>query len=492
MGKLSSLIIDPVYDSEQAFAKEFDYDLLGRPMSWTSRFWKNPLMSLRYTLETYPNEILFFTILIFLVIFFIPFAIKRLQRVHHTLKLIKRLVNEVKQLDRLDKLIQEERFKMEPDMADAIAQAAIRTYTGFIGLTTGTDKRPIPLNGEEFEVVRFVLDSEWVKTKAQKRLLRHIQEQPEIKVQHTPPVREKREYEEWSKTFSELTQTNEGVRKEDKTAGAFECTRLSCTRGSESAEGEDGDSERIPTRTTKSSVECVSPSCKRKSTSLSRISGTYGVLDDRYLREMKSESDDLITKPSRRSRRPCKRRGKLSKMAIKEQTSTTDISGWTEEYKRRLEQAMEEAHSFSRGIIGGLQRKTSLPKCVLKTCGGTVQAEEDERRRRFQSVWSPTMDAICSSLQQTEGFYPSSVIPEHLAEETGHEQNKILIEKFRFEHYFRTMTGGAMPRTLMPCLSTYTDNDDSIVGVPTLPTDPTPRRRRIKRKPKRGGKLSRW
>lgn len=169
----NDIIIDPFYENIDEFAVDFDYDLLGRPIKFETRFWNNHLHYVRTFGEAYRWPIVMLTFLLMLIVLVTSSVLKRCARIP------RHFINSfyVKQDMKNELRIWEERKKfMQPQDYDRYA--AVHCRSAMNTLEVANVWQPIPRTLPDYEAIRFLFSQPWLIEKTHKAL----------KVQDVDPV----------------------------------------------------------------------------------------------------------------------------------------------------------------------------------------------------------------------------------------------------------------------------------------------------------------
>ncbi|KAF6777675.1 hypothetical protein AHF37_02959 [Paragonimus kellicotti] len=161
----NTIIIDPYYSSEAAYAVDFDYDLLGNPVAWNKRFLKAPLSMIRIYSEKYSWLItccifacLLITLCILKLVKGFPIILRVLWIAH---KKRSELVAEMRVWEKRKRFMQRD----DPDRYAAVYCRALANRLG-----VATRSHPVPTNLADYEAVRFVFPHHWLMDKTHQAL----------------------------------------------------------------------------------------------------------------------------------------------------------------------------------------------------------------------------------------------------------------------------------------------------------------------------------
>ncbi|CAH8845989.1 unnamed protein product [Trichobilharzia szidati] len=154
------LIIDPVYEDINSFAKDYDYDLRGVPLSQWKLILNNPLAYLKYYLESYSPLLYLLPILLFIGYYTSLNLFQLISLLYYRIKVIRQW--RIAKREQHSKWKQRLRLKM-PRTHDGFGLANYQAFTDWYKLTGGksTNLSTLPLNFPEYECLRFTLDSQW-------------------------------------------------------------------------------------------------------------------------------------------------------------------------------------------------------------------------------------------------------------------------------------------------------------------------------------------
>ncbi|CAH8501065.1 unnamed protein product [Schistosoma turkestanicum] len=162
------IIIDPSYENLQTFRQDFDYDLVGNAISLHASFIRNPIGYVHSIIEQHVIELALTSLIcfgIFLVTICLLYIIKRMI---HYIKLIKLFIKEFKSLRSQLKEIKKNNLPMNYDL---YAKSIFTVLISYYELFKGKEKRIIPEDMIEFEIIRFVLEAAWKNTVSSRQLL---------------------------------------------------------------------------------------------------------------------------------------------------------------------------------------------------------------------------------------------------------------------------------------------------------------------------------
>ncbi|CAH8536619.1 unnamed protein product [Heterobilharzia americana] len=151
-------IIDPSYKDIASFRKDYDYDLVGNPITLRGSFLLNPIGYLHNIIQQYALELIFISLVLFGFFFVIVFLLHIIKKLVKYIRLIKLLLKEFSNVKSQFKKINEDNLPMNYDIyAKAIFTALISYYELFKGETNII----IPEDLVEYEIIRFVLEAAW-------------------------------------------------------------------------------------------------------------------------------------------------------------------------------------------------------------------------------------------------------------------------------------------------------------------------------------------
>ncbi|TGZ74226.1 hypothetical protein CRM22_001054 [Opisthorchis felineus] len=381
----SRLFIDPSYRDEAHFSEDYDYDLVGKPTSNRIRRLQNHLGSMRQFLESYQVEIFFSTLLFFALLLLIPCIIRWFGKCWTSLTILR---SASKQRDKIRKKEQSNTSLLKQgNFTDDYARIAIQAYTGLWRVFEGARKIPIPLTGEEYEMIRYIF------------------------------------------VCSPLTAKASGLSFRSSQTDSVESTKF------------------IPEPTDEQPVCARFPPCicktKEEGTPSSEPSSPN--LEGTLSKSDSVESIPLI--PEQTNMRPvcveyppliCRKKERISSLesASRSSEGRPELTGWLLEYKRRLEEAMEKAAVSKTAVLLSRASMTSSPQGQKLSRLESLETTDTEF---FRPVWEPTHEALERSLGPGKRFYPSGTIPAHLAEKLKIDQAVLPIDdKYRPSVYFRT------------------------------------------------------
>ncbi|CAL8109029.1 unnamed protein product [Calicophoron daubneyi] len=168
MSILPPLLIDPAYSDEESFARDFDYDLLGQPVSATERFFQDPLHNANKFIKLYSTELTLLAITLPIVVYSAYGLIHIIFSNFQKLKFFAQLSKDIME-------IRSEYQKKWPQdngylVHDMCAAALYRAYTQLHSVEDDEKGQHLPSNLIDFEAIRFVVDSKYQKASAQERL----------------------------------------------------------------------------------------------------------------------------------------------------------------------------------------------------------------------------------------------------------------------------------------------------------------------------------
>ncbi|OON17527.1 hypothetical protein X801_06636, partial [Opisthorchis viverrini] len=384
----SQLFIDPTYRDEVHFSGDYDYDLVGKPTSNRIRLLQNHLDSMRQFLESYQVEIFLSTLLFFAVLLLIPCVVRWFEECWTTLTILRLASKQRGEIRRKEQstttLLKQNHFN------DLYARVAIQAYTGLWRVFEGARKIPIPLTGEEYEMLRYIFVYSPVSAEASGLSFRLSQadsvESTELIPEQTdePPVCAR--FKPWI-----------CITKEEE--------------------------EGTP------SSEPSSPNLEGTLSKSDSIESIPHILEETKMQPACVEYPPLMSKTEE----------KISSLESSSRGSgdRLELTGWLLEYKRRLQEAMEKAPVNKIAVLSRRASMTSSPHGQKLS---RVESLETTDPEFFRPVWEPTHEALERSLGPGKRFYPSGTIPSHLAEKLKIDQTIDLPidDKHRPSVYFRT------------------------------------------------------
>ncbi|KER22038.1 hypothetical protein T265_14955, partial [Opisthorchis viverrini] len=384
----SQLFIDPTYRDEVHFSGDYDYDLVGKPTSNRIRLLQNHLDSMRQFLESYQVEIFLSTLLFFAVLLLIPCVVRWFEECWTTLTILRLASKQRGEIRRKEQstttLLKQNHFN------DLYARVAIQAYTGLWRVFEGARKIPIPLTGEEYEMLRYIFVYSPVSEEASGPSFRLSQadsvESTELIPEQTdePPVCAR--FKPWI-----------CITKEEE--------------------------EGTP------SSEPSSPNLEGTLSKSDSIESIPHILEETKMQPACVEYPPLMSKTEE----------KISSLESSSRGSgdRLELTGWLLEYKRRLQEAMEKAPVNKIAVLSRRASMTSSPHGQKLS---RVESLETTDPEFFRPVWEPTHEALERSLGPGKRFYPSGTIPSHLAEKLkiDHTIDLPIDDKHRPSVYFRT------------------------------------------------------
>ncbi|KAG5446815.1 hypothetical protein CSKR_203618 [Clonorchis sinensis] len=380
----SRLIIDPSYRDEAHFSEDYDYDLVGKPTSNRIRRLQNHLGSMRQFLESYQVEIFLSTLLFFALFLLIPCIIRWFGECWTSLMILQTVS---KQRNKIRKKEQSNKSLLKQDnFTDQYTRVAIQAYTGLWRVFEGARKIPIPITGEEYEMLRYIFVCSPLTAKASGLSFRSSQ---------TDSV-------ESTKIIPEQT---------DEQPVCTKCEPWICKTKEEGTPSSEPSSPNLEGTLSKSDSLESMPLIPEQ-TKMRPVSVEYPPLI--------SKTKEKISSLESSSRGPGDR---------------LELTGWLLEYKRRLQEAMEQAPVNKTPVLPSRASSTSSPHEQKLSRLESLEATDTEF---FRPVWEPTHEALERSLGPGKCFYPSGTIPAHLAEKLNIDQAALPIDdKHRPNVYFR-------------------------------------------------------
>lgn len=163
---LHYFVIDPSYSSLSSFAQHYDYDLLGQPISNFRYFMKRPLAVIRGFLVNSELILKCTTVFLILFILFMGWLVDHLPGIWHRINVMMQIISEtIKSHQETELSKQESGYQT----ADNYAAAAYRAHTGLQQIVDQL-QTPIPASLNDYEMVRFVSESNWIKGRTNERL----------------------------------------------------------------------------------------------------------------------------------------------------------------------------------------------------------------------------------------------------------------------------------------------------------------------------------
>ncbi|TPP59616.1 hypothetical protein FGIG_10229 [Fasciola gigantica] len=333
-------IINPSYPSLSSFAQYYDYDLLGRPISTFRQFIQNPLALIRAFMTKYELALRLTVLYLFCIIYLVQWSLENLPSIWHRMKILNQLMKETLKSQKM-KLPKEENGYQA---ADNFAAAAYRAHTGLQGIFEDEFRNPIPGSLLDYEMIRFVSESNWIRRRTNQRLA-YADKLISREYKLVYPAGEK-----FSREMRSLVDHN----MEDEVPPKLPTT--------------------APSR---SSVwvrrQQLARRPKKKFRSMHKDSlirsGMFKLIDHRYLEELKSRD---ITDPydnlrwrhrsyelvnSQVKQLPESTGVEKRPLSSEKAKRLTQMSGWIEEYRRRQKEAAEEQRKASQFMRCHLQRK---------------------------------------------------------------------------------------------------------------------------------------
>ncbi|CAH8562470.1 unnamed protein product [Heterobilharzia americana] len=184
------LVIDPVYKDINEYAKDYDYDLYGVPLSKWKLVFNNPHIYLKYYLEKYSILAYFLPIILFALYYILSNLFEFIYLIYRKVKIIQQW--RIAKREQYKKCQQRFHLKL-PRTHDDFALINYQAYIDWHKVTGRNSKlSTLPVNLPDYECLRFVLDNSWPFLSALKTLEEdvHCYFDPEViegKAENTDP-----------------------------------------------------------------------------------------------------------------------------------------------------------------------------------------------------------------------------------------------------------------------------------------------------------------
>ncbi|CAH8629215.1 unnamed protein product [Dicrocoelium dendriticum] len=163
---VNDVLFDPAYPNAEAYAKDYDYDLLGRPTSWSRRVFDNHLHVLRTFLERNRLLLMGCTLGLLLLILLLMMLMEKCAII---LRYFVNMCYERRQLNKEKRIWEERKKYMQPEDPDRYAAVYCRSAAN--QLQVASVFKPVPIDLPDYEAIRFVFPQPWLMDKTYKALM---------------------------------------------------------------------------------------------------------------------------------------------------------------------------------------------------------------------------------------------------------------------------------------------------------------------------------